>query len=222
MRAAPREPSKLLNAKSLPATKRRVESGVRLSAQAEPAASKIKTTIANRVTIATPLPVTFSDSNLLFVSGRWVALALSHDGLRVFANGILANRIFADGVLADWRRRHRGRLFTRQIGGSGNAQHGHEPSRYDYDDLHDANPLVLGTGRADRVTPLFRFVCARRPLLPSHVPAPSPGEWLPTICRLGGRKRRNSRASGSMSSSLKAHRQRRRYGRQRPRRRWYS
>src|SRR5260221_7699003 len=187
---APREPSKQLNAKSLPATKRRVESGVRLSAQAEPAASKIKTTIANRVTIATPLPVTFSDSNLLFVSGRWVALALGHGGLRVFANGILANRIFAHRVLADWRRRHRGRLFTRQIGGSGNAQHGHEPSRYDYDDLHDANPLVLGTGRADRVTPLFRFVCARRPLLPSHVPAPSPGEWLPTICRL-------SRSNGS-------------------------
>src|SRR5262249_48789368 len=28
-------------------------------------------------------------------------------------------------------------------------------------------------------------VCARRPLLPSHVPAQSPGEWLPSICRLG-------------------------------------
>src|SRR5438132_11877365 len=27
----------------------------------------------------------------------------------------------------------------------GNAQHGDEPSRYDCDDLHDANPLVLGT-----------------------------------------------------------------------------
>src|SRR5262245_36384745 len=34
-------------------------------------------------------------------------------------------------------------------GGSGNAQHGDEPSRYDCDDLHDTNPLVLGarTGR---------------------------------------------------------------------------
>src|SRR5262245_27375546 len=30
-------------------------------------------------------------------------------------------------------------------GGSGNAQHGDESSRYDCDDLHDANPLVLGT-----------------------------------------------------------------------------
>src|SRR5215471_976904 len=131
MRPAPREPSKQLNAKSLPATKCRAASGVRLSAQAEPAASKIKTTI--------------SDSDLLLVSGRWVALALSHDGLWVFANRILANRIFADRVFADWRRRHRGRLLAWQIGGSGNAQHGDEPSRYDYDRLHDANPLVLGT-----------------------------------------------------------------------------
>src|SRR5262245_38914559 len=72
-------------------------------------------------------------------------LALSHDGLWVFANRILANRIFAHRILADWRRRHRGRLLARQIGGSGNAQHGDERSRYDYDDLHDANPLVLGT-----------------------------------------------------------------------------
>src|SRR5260370_39490498 len=46
-------------------------------------------------------------------------------------------------------------------------------------------PLCWAPGRADRVTPLFRFVCARRPLLPSHVPAQSPGEWLPTICRFG-------------------------------------
>src|SRR5262249_26099583 len=52
---------------------------------------------------------------------------------------------FAHRILADWRRRHRGRLLARQIGGSGNAQHGDERSRYDYDDLHDANPLVLGT-----------------------------------------------------------------------------
>src|SRR5258706_13663611 len=77
--------------------------------------------------------------------GRSLALALSHDGLWVFANRILANRIFAHRVLADWRRRHRGRLLARQIGGGGNAQHGDDPSRYDYDDLHDANPLVLGT-----------------------------------------------------------------------------
>src|SRR2546427_7603741 len=57
MRPAPREPSKQLNAKGLPVTKRRAASGVRLSAQAEPAASKIKTTIANRVTIPDPLPL---------------------------------------------------------------------------------------------------------------------------------------------------------------------
>src|SRR5437016_5609465 len=116
---------------------------------------------------------------------QWLGLALSHDGLWVFANRILANRIFAHRVLADWRRRHRGRLLARQIGGSGNAQHGDEPSRYDYDDLHDANPLMLGTrtGRpSDAPIPLC--LC-RRPLLPSHVPAQSPGEWLPTICRFG-------------------------------------
>src|SRR5262245_33648520 len=46
-------------------------------------------------------------------------------------------------------------------------------------------PLFVHPARADRVTPLFRFVCARRPLLPSHIPAQSPGEWLPIICRLG-------------------------------------
>src|SRR5207302_8996378 len=45
----PREPSKQLNAKSLPATKRRAASGLRLSAHAEPSASTIKNTIANRV-----------------------------------------------------------------------------------------------------------------------------------------------------------------------------
>jgi hypothetical protein len=80
-----------------------------------------------------------------FTKQATVCLALSHDGLWVFANRIFANRIFADRVLADWRRRHRGRLLARQIGGSGNAQHGDEPSRYDYDRLHDANPLVLFT-----------------------------------------------------------------------------
>src|SRR6266480_2031756 len=178
MRPAPREPSKQLNAKSLPATKRRAASGVMLSAHAEPAASKIKTTIANRVTIPTPRYV--QRQQLAPRKRAIVALPLSHDGLWVFAN-----RIFAHRVLADWRRRHRGRLLARQIGGSGNAQHGDEASRYDYDDLHDAIPLCWAPGRADRVTPLFRFVCARRPLLPSHVPAQSPGEWLPTICRLG-------------------------------------
>src|SRR5262245_22049993 len=57
MRPAPREPSKQLNAKSLPATKRRAASGVRLSAHAELAASKIKTTIVNRVTIQNLLPL---------------------------------------------------------------------------------------------------------------------------------------------------------------------
>jgi hypothetical protein len=59
-------------------------------------------------------------------------------------------------------------------------------SRYDYDDLHHANPLVLGTrtGRpSDAPVPLC--LC-RRPLLPSHVPAQSPGEWLPTIRADGG------------------------------------
>src|SRR5262249_50425596 len=80
-----------------------------------------------------------------YKAGDSSPLALSHDGLWVFANRILADRIFAHGVLADWRRRHRGRLFARQVGGSGNAQRGEEPSRYDDDDLHDANPLVLGT-----------------------------------------------------------------------------
>src|SRR5262249_7053702 len=71
-----------------------------------------------------------------------VWLALGHDGLWVFANRILANWIFAHRILADRRRRRRRWLLTRQISGSGNAQHGDEPSPYDYDGLHDANPLV--------------------------------------------------------------------------------
>src|SRR5262245_48337760 len=94
---------------------------------------------------------------------RWLALALSHDGLRVFANRILANGIFADRVLADWRRRHRGRLLARQIGGGGNAQHGEEPGRYDDGGLHDANPLMLGT-RAGRPgdAPIVLCLCETR------------------------------------------------------------
>src|SRR6266566_1206870 len=119
---------------------------------------------------------------------RWLALALSHDGLWVFANRILADRIFAHRVLADWRRRHRGRLLARQIGGSGNAQHGDEPSRYDYDDLHDANPLVLGTrtGRpSDAPIPLC--LC-KTPAFAIPLPAQSPGNGSPTICRLSRSK----------------------------------
>jgi hypothetical protein len=137
-----------------------------------------------RVFVARFSIVTFS-SNLVLVSGRWLALALSHDGLWVFANGILANRIFADRVLADWRRRHRGRLFARQIGGSGNAQHGDESSRYDYDDLHDANPLVLGTrtGRpSDAPIPLC--LC-KTPASTIPRSGSIAGGWLPTICRFG-------------------------------------
>src|SRR5947209_12270024 len=45
-------------------------------------------------------------------------------------------------------------------------------------------PLCWAPGRADRVTPLFRFVCARRPLLPSHVPAQSPGGMAPDYLSL--------------------------------------
>src|SRR5437588_11647998 len=45
-------------------------------------------------------------------------------------------------------------------------------------------PLFWAPGRADRVTPLFRFVCARRPLLPSHVPAQSPGGMAPDYLSL--------------------------------------
>src|SRR5262249_9293814 len=116
-----------------------------------------------------------------FTKQATVCLALSHDGLWVFAN-----RIFAHRVLADWRRRRRGRLLARQISGSGNAQHGDEPSRYDYDDLHDANPLVLGTrtGRPSDApiplclceTPAFTIPCSG---------SIAGGKWLPTICRFG-------------------------------------
>src|SRR5215471_9818968 len=65
MRPDPREPSKQLNAKSLPATKRRAASGVRLSAQTGPAASNVKTTIANRVTILNPFPLRSATAALL-------------------------------------------------------------------------------------------------------------------------------------------------------------
>jgi hypothetical protein len=69
-------------------------------------------------------------------AGDILALALGHDGLRVFANRILANGIFADRILADWGRRRRGWLFTWQIGGSGNTQHGEARSCYRYDFYH--------------------------------------------------------------------------------------
>src|SRR3989440_1402918 len=48
-------------------------------------------------------------------------------------------------------------------------------------------PLYWAPGRADRVTPLFRFVCARRPLLPSHVPAQSPGNGSRLFVASAGR-----------------------------------
>src|SRR5690242_9906627 len=123
-------------------------------------------------------------SVLRLSQARWLALALRHDRLRVFANRILANGIFADRVLADWRGRHRGRLPARQIGGRGNTQHGEEPKRYDYGDLHDANPLMLGTrtGRpSDALPPL---IYARRPLQPSQLPAQSPGGMAPDYLSL--------------------------------------
>src|SRR5262249_23196477 len=43
------------------------------------------------------------------------------------------------------------------------AEQQSRPSRYDYDDLHDAIPFCSAPGPADRVTPLFRFVCAKTP-----------------------------------------------------------
>src|SRR5262245_37622832 len=45
--------------------------------------------------------------------------------------------------------------------------------------LKTATPAKTRLIRGIATTPLFRCVCARRPLLPSHVPAQSPGEWLP-------------------------------------------
>jgi hypothetical protein len=59
MRPAPREPSKQLNAKSLPFTNRRAASGLRTSARAETAASKLTTTITTRAIIyLLPSPIT--------------------------------------------------------------------------------------------------------------------------------------------------------------------
>src|SRR5262245_41372892 len=64
------------------------------------------------------------------------------------------------------------------------AEQQSRPSRYDYDDLHDADPLVLGTrtGRpGDAPIPLC--LC-KTPAFAIPLPAQSPGEWHPTICRL--------------------------------------
>jgi transposase len=55
--------------------------------------------------------------------------ALGHDGLWIFANWILTDRILANRGLANRRRRRR-RLLARQIGGGGSAQHGQRCSRY--------------------------------------------------------------------------------------------
>src|SRR5215831_1235671 len=54
--------------------------------------------------------------------------ALGHDGLWIFANWILTDRILANRGLANRRRRRR-RLLARQIGGGGSAQHGQGCSR---------------------------------------------------------------------------------------------
>ena len=72
------------------------------------------------------------------------ALALGHDGLWVFADRILTNWIFSNWILAHRRHHRRGWLLARQVGGSGNAQHGEERSSDHYDDLHYANPPMFG------------------------------------------------------------------------------
>src|SRR5713101_8049105 len=56
MRPAPREPSKQLNANSLPVTKRRAASAFMLWASAGPAASTVTMTIANRAIMLVPFP----------------------------------------------------------------------------------------------------------------------------------------------------------------------
>src|SRR5262249_17645655 len=56
-------------------------------------------------------------------------------------------------------------------GSSGNAQQGDEPGRYDCDDLHDVNPLVLGTGTGCPGAPPFPFGRGKRPLL-ANPPSP--------------------------------------------------
>jgi hypothetical protein len=73
-----------------------------------------------------------------------VALALGHDGLWVFANRICADR----------RRRRRGRLLARQVGGGSSAQHGQDPNG-----LNTAmNPAVLSTARNAVVTTIMIFI----------------------------------------------------------------
>jgi hypothetical protein len=52
--------------------------------------------------------------------------AFGHDGLWVFANRIFANRIFSNRILPYGRRRHRGWLLARQVGGASSAQHGQQ------------------------------------------------------------------------------------------------
>src|SRR6516225_7642659 len=71
------------------------------------------------------------------------------------------------------------------------AEQQSRPSRYDYDDLHDADPLVLGTrtGRpGDAPIPLC--LC-KTPAFAIPLPAQSPGNGSPTICRLSRSKGSN-------------------------------
>src|SRR6516165_9733683 len=68
------------------------------------------------------------------------------------------------------------------------AEQQSRPSRCDYDDLHDAIPLVLGTrtGRpGDAPIPLC--LC-KTPAFAIPLPAQSPGNGSPTICRLSRSK----------------------------------
>jgi len=90
MRPAPREPSKQLNAKSLRVTNRRAASGLRLSAHAEPAASKVTTIIANRA--ITPYSTPRCPDFLLHSVNRTpdvlLTVSRNEDGGRAVAAGI--------------------------------------------------------------------------------------------------------------------------------------
>src|SRR5215470_17117776 len=86
MRPAPREPSKQLKAKSLPATKRRATSGLIGSACAAPVTSRVKATIAKRAII--PIPPSQYGS-LPHADNRLLTMRIGRDHARAWSTNRL-------------------------------------------------------------------------------------------------------------------------------------
>src|SRR5262249_20595195 len=113
-----------------------------------------------------------------------------HNGARLLIGGIADNPARDVGPKQAAEKRATANVLVVGMsrgrrGGSGNAQQGDEPSRYDCDDLHDANPLVLGTRTgwpSDAPIPLCLGKTPASPIPPSGStpPAMPPPPFFPS------------------------------------------